>query len=238
MKINGLQLALTIAVILIAWLGFRLWKQVDLPKPPIEIKPLALIDEAKTAAKVLARAVDQKGYAVVTMERRAAIIGDGDISKLPVSQSVLDSLRLDNLDKTKKLQQASLVNAELKTTALRATRLIDSLQNKHYVYQDDYLTASFNPDTLGGTFDISYQIKLLRQDYKKRKNWFSPYVQYTDILSPDKRISINGMQSLSIASPKPSRLGLSLTAGYYYNFSKGQFSPALGLGLSYNFIEF
>ncbi|MBB5636752.1 hypothetical protein HDF26_005228 [Pedobacter cryoconitis] len=238
MKTRGLQLALIAAVSLIVWLSFKLFKLAPQPASQNETRSPALIDEAKTAAKILATAVDQKGYTKVTLERKAAIIGDGDISKLPISKSVMDSLRLDNLDKTKKLQQASLINANLKVTAQRATSIIDSLQKKHYVYHDDYLTASFSLDTTGGTFDINYQIKLLRQDYAKRKNWFSPYVQYTDILSPDKRISINGMQSLTITAPKPSRFGLSLLAGYYYNPFKGQFSPGLGLGLSYNLVEF
>lgn len=238
MKIKGLQLALTAAVILIAWLSFKLLTQAHPAEKVTENKPPALIDEAKTAAKVLARAVDKKGYSVVTMERKADIIGDGDISKLPVSQSVLDSLRLDNLDKRTKLQQASLINAELKVAAARAIKTIDSLQRKRYTYQDDYLTASFSPDTLGGTFDINYQIKLIRHDYRKRKNWLSPYVAYTDILSPDKRITINGLQTLTISSPKPSRFGLGLMAGYYYDLQKGSFSPALGVGLTYNFLTF
>ncbi|KIO75955.1 hypothetical protein TH53_18000 [Pedobacter lusitanus] len=240
MKTKGLQLALIIAVFLIAWLGFKLYRLAPPSSLALqkEVRPPALIDEAKTAAKILASAVDEKGYTKVTLERKADIIGDGDITRLPISKSVLDSLRLDNLDKTKKLQQASLINASLKITALRATGIIDSLQKKRYSYQDEYLTAGFSLDTLGGTFDINYQIKLLRQDYQKRKNWFSPYVQYTDILSPDKRITINGMQTLTIAAPKASRLGLSLTAGYYYNPVQGQFIPALGLGLSYNLVQF
>lgn len=238
MKTKGLQALLIAAIAVIAWLSFKLLMQGGTSPADYVKQPSAIIDEAKTEAKITAREVDKKGYAKVVFERRAAIIGDGDISKLPVSQSVLDSLRLDNLDKSKKLEQASVINATLKATTLRAVKITDSLKTKRLIYNDEYLTASFTPDTLGGVFDFNYRIKLIRQDYTKRRNWFTPKVQYTEILSPDKRITINGLQSLTIKSPVPGRFGIGLQAGYYYDPSRKQFLPAIGAGLSYNLINF
>lgn len=216
-------------------LGIKLYKQHKATEAVN--KPSAIIDEAKTEAKKIAVSVDKKGYAKTTLERKAAIIGNGDLSGLPVSQSVLDSLRLDNIDKSAKLQQASAIAATWQGKALRATKQLDSLNNVQYVYKDAFASASFTPDSLGGKFDLSYKIKLIRHDYGQRKNIFSPYINYTDILSPDKRITIDGMQSISIESPKLSRFGIGITGGGFYDPASKQFKPAIGAGIVYNLIS-
>lgn len=235
MKANILKIALVLCLFIIGVMGFKLLDKV--PKPNIE-QATSIIDEAKTEAKVIARSVDQKGYAKTVMQRQADVIGNGDISKLPVSQSVIDSLRLDNLDKTKKLQQASLLNATLVARDLVATKKIDSLQRLYYVYHDDFTTAMFTPDSTGGKFDIDYRISLIRQDYKKRKNIFSPYVNYTEILSPDPRITINGLQSLTFKEERHTKWGIGIQGGYYYDPQQQKLMPALGFGISYNLIRF
>lgn len=174
--------------------GLSVWVFMLKHETPAPVdKPSAIIDEAKTEAKIIAQKVDQKGYAVTTLERKADIIGKGDISKLPVSQSVIDSLRLDNLAKDAKLQQASAINATLQISNARATKLLDSLNHVKYVYRDKFANVSFTPDSLSGKFDLSYNIKLIRHDYTRRKSIFSPRVNYTDILSPDTNITINGL---------------------------------------------
>jgi hypothetical protein len=238
MQNKGLKSLLIAAVAVIIVLGIKLFIQSNASEKPVGNKASAIIDEAKTEAKVLARSVDQKGYAKTTLERKKAIIGNGDISKLPVSQSVVDSLRLDNLDKDKKLQQASYLNATLHAEKLRAVKQIDSLKGTRYTYSDDFASVGFTPDSLGGKFDLDYKIKLIRHDYIKRKNIFSPYINYTDILSPDKRITINGLQSLSIASPARGRFGVGLQGGYYFDPITRQFKPAVGVGITYNLIQF
>lgn len=198
----------------------------------------AFIDQAKTQAKILAEKVDEQGFKNTAIQRSKDVIGNADLSGLPISRAVYDSLRLDNIEKGKKLQQASYLVATFQARDLVASRTIDSLRKLYYVYNDDYVTAIFSPDSVGGKFDLSYRIKLITHDYKKRKNFFSPYTNYTDILSPDKRISINGMQSLSIRSDRPTKWGIGLQAGYYYDPLRQQISPAIGLGLSYNLIRF
>lgn len=235
MKANILKIALALCLFIIGFLGVKLLDKA--PKTKIE-QATSIIDEAKTEAKVIAKSVDQKGYAKTVMKRQADVIGKGDISKLPVSQSVIDSLRLDNLDKTKKLQQANLLNATLVAKNLRSTKKIDSLQRVYYVYNDDFTAAMFTPDSAGGKFDINYRIRLIRHDYKQRKNFLSPYVNYTDILSPDPRITINGLQSLTFKEERSAKWGIGLQAGYYFDGSQQKFVPALGFGISYNLIRF
>lgn len=231
-----LKISLVAAGVAIIAIGIGLYRR-NKPADTVN-KVSSIIDEAKTEAKKIATSVDKKGYAKTTLERKAAIIGNGDLSTLPVSQSVLDSLRLDNLDKSARLQQASLVVATWQAKALRAIKQLDSLNNVQYVYKDDFASAIFTPDSLGGKFDLSYKIKLIRHDYGQRKNIFSPYVNYTDILSPDKRITIDGMQSISIESPKPSRFGFGLTGGGFFDPATKQFKPAIGAGIVYNIIPF
>ena len=236
MKANILKIALALSLFIIGVLGVNLLNR----KPAVKYlqAPVAIIDEAKTEAKVIAKSVDQKGYSKTVMQRQKEVIGNGDISKLPISQRVYDSLRLDNLDKTKKLQQASLLNATLVARDLKATKKIDSLQRLYYVYNDDFATAMFTPDSTGGKFDINYRISLVRQDYKKRKNFLSPYVNYTEILSPDPRITINGLQSLTFAAERSAKWGIGIQGGYYYDPHQQKLMPALGFGISYNLIRF
>lgn len=147
-------------------------------------------------------------------------------------------MRLDNLDKASKLQQASAIIGKLEAKNLRATMVIDSFNRKAYVYKDAFAVAKFTPDSLGGTFDIDWHLKLIRHDYKKRNGFLAPYTYYTDILSPDPRITINQMQSLTIESRKPPNWGIGLQLGYYYNTQQQKLMPAVGVGLSYNLIRF
>lgn len=237
MKNNLLKLCLAVMVVLCGWLSFKL--AFRKPETRIIAKPAHdLITEAKTEAKIIAKSVDNQGYSKTVAIRKDAILSNGDISKLPVSQKVLDSLRLDNLDKASKLQQASAIIGKLEAKNLRATIVIDSLNRKSYLYKDAYATAKFTPDSLGGAFDIDWRLKLVRHDYKKRKNFLSPYAYYTDILSPDPRITIGEIQSLTIESHKPTRGGIGLQGGYYYDPQQRKLMPAIGVGLSYNIIRF
>lgn len=237
MKTTFLKAGLLTALVIILVMGVLLFKRSG-PISNDQPSGSNIIDEARIEAKAIAREVDKKGYSKVVYERKNAILSNGDITKLPVSQSVFDSLRLDNLDKTKKLQQASIVTATITARALRATKMLDSLQRKQFKYGDEYLSASFTPDSLGGTFDVDYRLNLIRQDYRKRKNFLSPYVDYTEILSPDRRVTIAGLQSLTIDSRKPTRFGIGIQSGYYYDPLQHKFLPAIGLGLSYNLIRF
>nr|WP_067054076.1 hypothetical protein [Mucilaginibacter sp. L294] len=238
MKSNtGLKSLLIAAGVVIIVLGVKLYLQAH-RSAQTNGSASAIIDEAKTAATKIATSVDNKGYAKTTFERKKDIIGNGDISKLPVSQSVLDSLRLDNLDKSKKLQQASYINATLQANELRAVKKIDSLNRVHYEYSDAFANVGFTPDSLGGKFDLKYNIKLIRHDYYSPKKLFKSQVNYTDILSPDKRITIDGLQTLRIESPQPSRLSLGLHAGYDYIPALNRFMPGVGLGLTFTIKSF
>lgn len=224
-------------VVLCGWLTFKL--VFTKPEKQVIAKNSSdIINEAKTEAQIIAKSVDNQGYSKTVAKRKEAILSSGDISKLPISQSVLDSLRLDNLDKSSRLQQASAIIGKLEAKNLRATTVIDSLNRKSYLYKDGFASARFTPDSLGGTFDIDWRLKLVRHDYKKRKNFISPYTYYTDILSPDPRISIDELQTLTIESHKPTRWGIGLQAGYYYDPKQRKLMPAFGVGLSYNLIRF
>lgn len=237
MKISFLKLCLILMIVLCGWLTFKL--VFTQPAKQEIVKPANdLITEAKTEAKVIAVSVDKQGYSKTVAIRKEAILSNGDISKLPISQSVLDSLRLDNLDKKAKLQQASAIIGKLEAKNLRAKRFIDSLNQITFIYQDDFASAKFSPDSTGGTFDIAWRLKLIRHDYKKRSSFLAPYTYYTDILSPDPRITIDEIQSLTIESHKPTRWGIGLHGGYYYDPQQRKLMPAIGIGLSYNLIRF
>lgn len=238
MKNFFLKSCLAVMMVLCGWLGYKQFLQKR-NTPDIHAKNHdEVINEAKTAAQVIARSVDMQGYSKTVTKRKEAILSNGDISKLPISQSVLDSLRLDNLDKSSRLQQASALIGKLEAKNLRATLVIDSLNKKSFLYKDEYASARFTPDSLGGVFDIDWKLKLIRHDYKKRNGFLSPYTYYTDILSPDPRITIGALQSLTIESQRPGRWGIGLQGGYYFSPSQNKLMPAFGLGLSYNIIRF
>lgn len=238
MKNTILKLCLAVMVVLCGWLTFKLVFSSKPASQTVAKSSNDIINEAKTEAKIIAKSVDNQGYSKTVAVRKEAILSNGDITKLPISQSVLDSLRLDNLDKNAKLQQASAIIGKLEAKNLRATTVIDSLNRKSFLYKDAYASAKFTPDSLGGTFDIDWKLKLVRHDYKKRSNFLSPYTYYTDILSPDPRISIGELQNLTIESHKPTRWGIGIQGGYYYNPSQNKLMPAIGLGLFYNIIRF
>ncbi len=232
-----LKLSLIMLLAICVWLCFKLIFGSQQEKTALKV-PHDIITEAKTEAKILAKWVDSKGFSKTVAIRKHAVLSNGDISKLPVSKSVVESLRLDNLDKSSKLQQASAIIARLEAKNLRAKLIIDSLNRKSYQYHDDFANAKFTLDSLGGSFDLDWRLKLIRLDYKKRKSIFTPYIYYTDILSPDPRITISGLQNLTIESHKITRWGIGLHGGYYYDFYEKKFFPSMGLGLSYNFIRF
>ena len=237
MKNIFLKLCLAVLVMLCGWLTFKLVFRK--PEGQVIAKTSSdIINEAATEAQIIAKSVDNQGYSNTVAKRKEAILSSGDISKLPISQSVYDSLRLDNLEKGTKLQQASAMIGRLEAKGLRAVAVIDSLNRKSYLYKDAFASARFTPDSLGGTFDIGWKLKLIRHDYKKRSNFLSPYTYYTDILSPDPRISIGELQNLSIESQKPTRWGIGLQGGYYYDPQQRKLLPAIGVGLSYNIIRF
>lgn len=237
MKFKLIVVALFISLGAIGYLSYKLFLERKKPKVVL-VENSQLINEAKTEAKIISQNIDKKGFNRTVAERKEAIISNGDISKLPISQSVFDSLRLDNIDKGKRLQQATLINARLEILAVRAIKKIDSLKKVTFNYKDDFFNVSFNPDSLGGVFDIRGNIKLIQQDYKKRKNIFSPYHYYTDILTADSRITINGLQQLTLTQNKPKKFGIGLQAGYFYSVENERFSPSLGVGISYNLIRF
>lgn len=235
-NLSAIKVLLAVAIVVIGFLFFKLKTQQPIVKYVAKSEN-SIIDEAKVNAKVLAREVDNKGFSKAVFERKNEIIAGGDISKLPISKAVFDSLRLDNIDKSKKLQQASYLTATFEAKSLRATKQLDSLKNQYFLYTDEFATATFRPDSLGGEFGINYKIKLARHDYTK-KNFLSPPTYYTDILSPDKRITIDGLQSLSFSNTKPTKYGVGLQIGYYYDPQKKKLIPAFGLGISYNLIRF
>lgn len=239
MKSNTYKVLFIIASIIIVVLAVKLFLTPKKVTNKATNQPTNIIDDAMVEAKKLAEKVDKKGLKTASFERQAEIIGNGDISHLPVSQSVLDSLMLDNLDKTKKYQSAVAINASLEAKNLRATKVIDSLKNASFVYKDEFVNARFTPDSLGGKFDIGWHVNLVKHDYRKRKGILSPYRYYTDILSPDPRITINGLKQLTIEPPAgKAKIGFGVTAGYGVQLSReNQLTYGLQLtaGLQYRF---
>lgn len=224
-------------VALSGWLAFNLIFRK--PATQVVYRQNTPMDEVKIDAEKIAESVDKKGFGKTVLERKNKALQNADLSKLPVSQATYDSLRLDNIDKSAKLQQASAIIAKAEAKNLQAKRVIDSLTGREqFLYTDDFVRAMFTPDSTGGQFNVAWDVKLIRHDYKKRSWLLAPYRYYTDILSPDPRIKIGGLQNLTIESHRPTRWGLGLQAGYHYNPATKQFTPSVGVGLSYNLIRF
>ncbi|MGY3054380.1 hypothetical protein ACVWYG_002587 [Pedobacter sp. UYEF25] len=239
MKNNTYKILFFVAVIAILGLLIKLAFPSKDGVKLSDRKETTIIDDAMIDAKKLAESVNSKGLKKATFERKADIIGNGDLSKLPISQSVLDSLMLDNTDKTKKYQSVVAINATLSAKGLKAEKQLDSLSHVSYFHQDSTITARFTLNDKGGIFDITGKIRLATKTYTEKKNIFAPTRYFTDVLVTDKRLSIESLKQLTISPPPgKSKVGFGVTLGYGIqlgNNNELSYGPQITAGIQYRF---
>ncbi|MFC0182746.1 DUF6808 domain-containing protein [Pseudarcicella hirudinis] len=104
----------------------------------------------------------------------------------------------------------------------------------NYVYENKWLTARLNTNTR--TLQYSYNVELIDVKYTKG-NWLTGKRTFRDISIADPNAHIYSVQRFSLEPERKKRLGVGLFAGYRYDPVQ-KFTPTIGVGLSYQIIQF
>lgn len=212
----------------LVYLGVRLKEEQKVVKTyskastPVNIEPIPM------AAQIIEQKTDKNGAKHIVVKK-----------PIPITQTVQlgveNKARIEDLIKEldikeKQLQSVTMVKARLETELLAAKSQLKDNNNpgggREYVYKDKQVTASFDP-SLGaeGAFKFAYDADLNISEYRKRSWLLGPQNDYIDIFSADPRLTIGGVDRVTVAPKKPA-LGLALRARVkYYPISTG-----LGLG--------
>ncbi|MFJ1323617.1 DUF6808 domain-containing protein [Capnocytophaga canis] len=155
--------------------------------------------------------------------------------QLAITKSYADSLEHALQVSIDKITSVTKTNARLISTVKMLQSEADKPPNKHY--SDRYLSLTYNPltDSLWLKYDISLNIA----KYSKRK-WFLGEKQYfVDVFADDPRVTIQGLKTFTVAHESPRRWAVALQGGYGLHFTQPPlFAPYVGVGLSYNLIQF
>ncbi|TDX83999.1 hypothetical protein [Epilithonimonas xixisoli] len=141
---------------------------------------------------------------------------------------------------TNKINELQQIKASLEGTVKSQKSEIDKEKNRSVFYKDKYFSAVSKTDTAGNsTLDYKYNAQIDIISELKKKHLLSKEVQEVSITSPDKNLKINGVEHFkkNISIP-PKRFGIGIQAGYYLIPESGKIVPAVGVGASYNLLNF
>lgn len=154
--------------------------------------------------------------------------------ELAVSRGYVDSLRKALNVKAGQITELTRVKATVSGT-VKTKAATDSAGNNLYAYSNKWLNVSLNPSD--SILKYRYRVELTDTKYFKG-NWLTGRTWYRDIHLADTNATITGIERFSEPPFRPKRFGLGLQVGYYYDPSKRQLLPAVGVGLSYNLIQY
>ena len=140
---------------------------------------------------------------------------------------------------TGKISELQQIKATLEGTVNAQKIIIDNQKNRLTYYNGKYFSATTKTDTIGNSdLDYKYQAQIDIVTEDKSKLWGKEKQEVT-ITSPDKNFRINGVEHFKKEIIIPTkRFGLGLQTGYYFVPETGKFTPASGVGFSYNLLRF
>lgn len=140
---------------------------------------------------------------------------------------------------TGKISELQQIKATLEGTVNAQKIIIDNQKNRLTYYNGKYFSATTKTDTIGNSdLDYKYQAQIDIVTEDKSKLWGKEKQEVT-ITSPDKNFRINGVEHFKKEIIIPTkRFGLGLQTGYYFVPETGKFTPAIGVGFSYNLLRF
>jgi hypothetical protein len=126
------------------------------------------------------------------------------------------------------IKELTVINAQLNAMNLKGTVAPGQQLIRH---TDEYADISYNPvDT---TFGLKYNIKLVTAGYQKKTGFLNlSRTNVLDLYSPDKRVSINGVERFSVEVPDPN-FGMRGQVKAQYNFKTKSISPAMTIEANY-----
>ena len=156
------------------------------------------------------------------------------LAKNAISPTYVDSLKQALNIKDGQLQELTRIKGTV-SGSVKTTAIADSLGNKTFAYNGKWLNFSLN--TADSVAKYRYRPELTIAKVKKG-NWLTGKRTYSDISFVDPNAIIDDVGYFTLAGEAPKRFGLGIQAGYYYDPIKRQFLPAIGLGISYNLVNF
>lgn len=170
-------------------------------------------------AEEVSRQVDSLGSERVIYKEAKSII---ELIELKVEDKAkVDSLlSLLNIER-KQLKEVRTVYAEVKQDNIRLRR-----KDSTYFFNDKNLSLSFTPksDSLSlGSF--AYNLDLHNVQYWKRSWFLGKKEPYIEVWSPDKRVSINGLDRVAIKQKTPI---MNIGAGVVGNYTHEGLSYGAG----------
>lgn len=154
--------------------------------------------------------------------------------ELAVSRGYVDSLRKALDIKTGQIAELTRIKATV-TATVKTKASTDSSGNKRFSYTNKWLDFQLN--TADSLLHYKYNVELSDVKYY-RGNWLTGRTWYRDVSIADPNASINGIDRFTLPPERKKRVGVGVQAGYYYNPVNGQMLPAVGVGVSYNLINF
>ena len=153
-----------------------------------------------------------------------------------VSDTLKPALKIA-MEQINELQQ---IKASLEGTVKSQKTEIDKAKIQTIFYKDKYFSAVSKTDTLGNSvLDYQYNAQIDIISQLKKKHFLAKEVQEITITSPDKNLKINGVEHFKKnVSVPPKKWGFGIQAGYYFSPEINRFTPAVGVGASYNLIRF
>lgn len=195
----------------------------------LEKDKLVSSKRATTATKIIERYLDKNGSEHLVIEDET--ITKEQKKQLDKNSGLIDTVATALNIAREKIKELQVINATL--VIANAKGKVEQPGNPLSIirYVDKYADINYNPaDT---TFGLKYNIDL--RDVKHTKNSGFLGLRSTnviDLYSPDKRVTINGVERYSIEIPEPD-FGLRGQVKAQYNIGTKSFTPAATLEANY-----
>lgn len=158
-----------------------------------------------------------------------------------ISQEDYNRLKLALNIKDDQILSINNINAKLRDSVKVARVERDAANNKVWNWEKKTESGSVIKSTMNEKDSVLHSevdIKLNNTDYVDKGGLFKQDRYYTDWYSPDQNIKVNGAQSWRKETViKPKRFGIGFHTGYGITEDLKP-SMYIGVGLSYNFINF
>jgi len=174
-----------------------------------------------------------------TFDNTKNVVGGKEVA---VSKTLVDTIaRLSGI-KPDQITDWKQIATQTEGRALKAERMVDSLQRETFFYKDKYLQLAFrrgNPaDTTDkGTFDFKYDADLNVTQYTTRGKILGLPIgakkSYTDIYSSDPRTTIKGLKTFTVEQKQP-HYGFRLQLVTNYSFRRNALQFGLGAQVDIN----
>lgn len=168
-----------------------------------------------------------------TFDNTKNIVGGKEVA---VSKGLVDTVAKMSNIKPDQITDWKQIAMKTEGRALKAERMVDSLQRETFFYKDRYLQLAYrrgNPaDTTDkGTFDFKYDADLSVTQYTERGRILGLPIgsrkMYTDIYSNDPRTTIRGFKTFRVQQSQP-HYGFRLQAGADYSLRRKLLQFGLG----------